>query len=120
MTDLGDAFPGAILVFAKLTESLTDKEKSLLIPFVEESWKRYADQPFNPVMILTGKELFLDLLWESHLDKVRFKDILDVCSLTQNIHLGRDFRGELYNRIMKRVSHTPGSPIVKRQDNQNE
>ena len=120
MTDLGNAFPGAILVFAKLTEYLSDEEKALLLPFVEESWNRYeSSEPFNPVMILTGKELFLDLLWESHLDKVRYKDLLDICSLTQKIHLGRDFRGEQYNRIEQRVNRTPWSPIVRPQNNQN-
>ena len=120
MTDLGNAFPGAILVFAKLTATLNNAEKALLLPFVEESWNRYENsEPFNPVMILTGKELFLDLLWESHLDKVRYKDLLDICSLTQKIHLGRDFRGEQYNRIEQRVNRTPWSPIVRPQNNQN-
>ena len=121
MTDLGNAFPGAILVFAKLTATLNNAEKALLLPFVEESWNRYeSSEPFNPVMILTGKELFLDLLWESHLDKVRYKDLLDICSLTQKIHLGRDFRGEQYNRIEQRVNRTPWSPIVRPENNQNE
>lgn len=120
MADLGNAFPGAILVFAKLTESLSNEEKALLIPFVETSWKRSKKgQPFNPVMILTGKELFLDLLWESHLDKVQFNDLLDICSLTQMVHLGRDFRDEQYNRNNPRVNRTPWSPIVRPQNIQN-
>ena len=98
MTDIGNAFPGAILVFAKLTESFNDEEKALLIPFVKASWKRYSkNQPYNPILILTGKELYLDLLWESHLDKVRYQDLLDICSLTQELYLDRDFRGEQYN-----------------------
>ena len=121
MTDLGNAFPGAILVFAKLTEYLSDEEKALLLPFVEESWNRYeSSEPFNPVMILTGKELFLESLWESHLKDVQFRDLLDICSLTQKIHLDRDFRGEQYNRIEHRVNRTPWSPIVRPQNNQNE
>ena len=121
MTELGNAFPGAFLVFAKLTETFSEEEKALFLPFVETSWIRSEKgQPFNPVMILTGKELFLDLLWESHLDKVRYKDLLDICSLTQKIHLGRDFRGEQYNRIEQRVNRTPWSPIVHPQNNQNE
>ena len=120
MEKVGNAFPGSTVVFAKLTETLTDAEKEILIPFVEASWKRSENrQPFNPVMILTGKELFLDLLWESHLDKVRFKDLLDICSLTQRVHLGRDFRDEQYNKIKQRVNRTPWSPIVRPQSNQN-
>lgn len=121
MEKVGNAFPGSTLVFAKLTETLTDAEKEILIPFVEASWKRSENrQPFNPVMILTGKELFLDLLWESHLDKVRFKDLLDICSLTQKIHLGRDFRAEQYNKINQRVNRTSWSPIVRPENNQNQ
>ena len=120
MEKVGNAFPGSTVVFAKLTETLTDAEKEILTPFVEASWKHSEDrQPFNPVMILTGKELFLDLLWESHLDKVRFKDLLDICSLTQKVHLGRDFRNEQYNRINQRVNRTSWSPIVRPQSNQN-
>ena len=40
MEKVGNAFPGSTLVFAKLTETLTDEEKEILIPFVEASWKR--------------------------------------------------------------------------------
>ena len=121
MEKVGNAFPGSTLVFAKLTETLTDEEKEIFIPFVEASWKRSENrQPFNPVMILTGKELFLDLLWESHLDKVQFKDLLDICSLTQRVHLGRDFWDEQYNRINRRVNRTSWSPIVRQQNNQNQ
>ena len=113
MEKVGNAFPGSTLVFAKLTETLTDEEKEILTPFVEASWKRSENsQPFNPVMILTGKELFLDLLWESHLAKVRFKDLLDICSLTQRVHLGRDFRDEQYNRINQRVNRVRPFPEV--------
>ena len=111
MTDLGNAFPGAILVFAKLTESFNDEEKALLSPLVEASWKGYdKHQPYNPILILTGKELYLDLLWESHLDKVRYQDLLDICSLTQELYLGRDFRGEQYNSIEQRVTRATWSP----------
>ena len=93
------------------------REKEILIPFVETSWKRSENrQPFNPVMILTGKELFLDLLWESHLDEVQFKDLLDICSLTQRVHLGRDFQDEQYNRIEQRVNRTSWAPIVHPQN----
>ena len=120
MEKVGNAFPGSTLVFAKLTETLTDEEEKILTPFVEASWERYSNnQPFNPVMILTGKELFLDLLWESHLDKVQFKDLLDICSLTQRVHLGRDFQGEQHNRINRRVNRTSWSPIVRPQNIQN-
>ena len=120
MTDLGNAFPGAILVFAKLTESFNDEEKALLSPLVEASWERYGkNQPYNPILILTGKELYLDLLWESHLAKVRYWDLLDICSLTQELYLGGDFRGKQYNSTEQPVTRTTWSPIVRPQNNQN-
>ena len=119
MIELGNAFPGAILVFAKLTESFNDEEKALLIPFVKASWERYGkNQPYNPILILTGKELYLDMLWESHLDKVQYQDLLDICSLTQELYLGKDFRGEQYNSIEQRVTRATWSPIVRPQNNQ--
>ena len=64
MTDLGKAFPGAILVFAKLGEHLLDEEKAVLYPLVNRSRRsRKNNTPFNPILILTGKELF----WKSPL-----------------------------------------------------
>ena len=110
MTDLGNAFPGAVLVFAKLSESFNDNEKALLIPFVEASWKRYdKNQPYNPILILTGKELYLDSLWESHLD--RYTDLLDICTLTQELYLGRDFRGDQYNSVAQRTTWLPADEL---------
>ena len=54
-------FPGAVLVFATLNTNLTDSEKKLLRPIVNEG-RRYwrAERPYNPVLVLTGNELFAD------------------------------------------------------------
>lgn len=59
MTLLAEQFPGALLVFATLRKSLTNQEKRLLRPVVNRGrrcWK--AEQPCNPVLVLTGNELF--------------------------------------------------------------
>ena len=62
MIDLGEAFPGAILVFAKLDENLRDEEKAILCTLVNHSRiNRMNNSPFNPILILTGQELF----WKS-------------------------------------------------------
>ena len=62
MVDLGKAFPGAIIAFAKLEEHLRDEEKTILCALVNRSRKnRLNNRPFNPILILTGKELF----WKS-------------------------------------------------------
>ena len=103
MVDLGKAFPDAVLVFATLKEQLSDNEKKILRPMVNNSrrnWKRGI--PFNPVLILTGTELF----WQSGLsewqqkmeEKIRFIDypspprsqLLVFCDFTQQVYLNMD------------------------------
>ena len=99
MTDLGKAFPGAILVFAKLEEHLLDEEKAILCPLVNRSRRnRKSNSPFNPVLILTGKELF----WKSRLSRwweerggmrmaVNAREgMFELCDLTQQINLNID------------------------------
>ena len=92
MVNLGDAFPGAILVFATLKESLKQKEKTVLRRVVSRSRKqRKNNRPFNPVLILTGKELFLQSFWQSHLDDLGPRsDMVELCDLTQQLNLGID------------------------------
>jgi len=61
MISLAKEFPGAVLVFATLRKSLTGQEKQILRPVVNRGrryWK--AEHPYNPVLILTGNELFAD------------------------------------------------------------
>ena len=103
MTDLGKAFPDAVLVFATLKECLSDNEKKILRPIVNNSRKnRKKGIPFNPVLILTGTELF----WQSSLsewqqkmeEKIRFIDhprpprsqLLVFCDHTQQVYLNMD------------------------------
>ena len=103
MVDLGKAFPDAVLVFATLKEQLSDNEKKILRPMVNNSRKnRKRGIPFNPVLILTGTELF----WQSGLsewqqkmeEKIRFIDypspprsqLLVFCDFTQQVYLNMD------------------------------
>jgi hypothetical protein len=61
MAILAEQFPGAVLVFATLKKSLTNTEKRVLRAVVNRGrryWK--AERPYNPVLILTGNELFTD------------------------------------------------------------
>jgi hypothetical protein len=61
MIELSAQFPGAVLVFATLKKQLTEKEKKLLRPVVNRGRKYWKDgRPYNPVLILTGNELFSD------------------------------------------------------------
>jgi hypothetical protein len=58
---LSKAFPGAVLVFATLRKELSIEEKKLLYRLVNRGRKYWkADRPYNPVLILTGSELFAE------------------------------------------------------------
>ena len=112
MRQLGEAFPGAMLVFATLKECLSQKEKNILQPLVMRSRKNWkADRPFNPVMILTGKELFLESVWDSHLKNTMWQeDLLELCDDTQRINLGMVSRYQwLQGQSVRRTSITPTS-----------
>ena len=107
MMDLGKAFPEAVLVFATLKEHLRDNEKKILRPMVNNSRKNWRRSiPFNPVLILTGTELF----WQSSLSewqqkmekKIRSLDypshprseLLVCCNLTQQVYLNMEPRNQ--------------------------
>ncbi len=102
MKDLGKAFPGAILVFAKLGKSLDRKEKKVLRSIVNHSRKnRKNSRPFNPILILTGIELiseahFTDTWRRSGGIHTRFANsstlssLLELCDCTQQIYLDMD------------------------------
>lgn len=100
MRQLADAFPGAILVFSTLRNSLASGEIRLLRPLVNRGRKYWkAERPFNPVMILTGTELFSSWgtpeCWKGKGE--RFEDIykhheymrnlLELCDVTQQLYL---------------------------------
>ncbi len=105
MGRLGEAFPGAVLVFATLKESLNDEEKAILHPLVNrcrEYWKN--ERPINPVLILTGRDLFLDSFRRSHLENYTLRrDLFEFCDLTQQINLGMD---SWHQWLDKQYGHT--------------
>ncbi len=95
-------FPGVVLVFATLRDCITDKEKRLLRPVVNRGrryWK--AERPFNPVLVLTGTELFS---WKSPTNTWEDKggrhaafrhrwfesDLIKLCDATQQLYLDMD------------------------------
>jgi len=101
MNSLTTQFPGALLVFATLNTSLTERERKLLIPLVSRGrryWK--TDRPYNPVLVLTGNELLTDKnprrQWEKlGGDFVRHsrawgdqRELVSLSDATQQIYLG--------------------------------
>lgn len=121
MINLGDAFPGSVLVFATLKKSLNQKEKTILRPVVNRSRKsRKNDRPFNPVLILTGIELFSELdlsqSWEeaggihaTFAQTPALANLLKLCDLTQQIYLDMDPWDQWLDRQLGivRTSTTP-------------
>lgn len=94
-------FPGAVLVFATLRTELTDREKRLLRPLVNKGRKYWkADRPCNPVLILTGIELFSEwrpeYFWKdagathaAFANRLRgHASLLELCDATQQLYLG--------------------------------
>ncbi len=95
MRHLAENFPGAILVFSTLRESLTPPEiaaLSRLASFGRRYW--LAGRPVNPVLILTGIELLnwkrapdcWDEKWREQFKLVR--SLLVHCDASQQIYLG--------------------------------
>jgi hypothetical protein len=97
---LADQFPGAFLVFATLRRSLTQKEKKLLRPVVNRGRKYWTDErPYNPVLILTGTELFSNWrppqCWKDaggihapFAQKYKYlRNLFELCDATQQLYL---------------------------------
>jgi len=95
MRYLAETFPGAILVFSTLRESLTKEEIAALTrlaKFGRKYWK--ADRPINPVLVLTAAELLTweqpPQCWNEEMQK-RFQNLhslMEHCNASQQIYLG--------------------------------
>lgn len=95
MRYLAKTFPGAILVFSTLRESLTKEEVTALTrlaKFGRKHWK--ADRPLNPVLVLTGRELLTwkspPLCWTEE-EQNRFQNVhtlIELFNASQQIYLG--------------------------------
>ncbi|NQU77226.1 hypothetical protein HQ544_00860 [Candidatus Falkowbacteria bacterium] len=101
MRQIADNFPGAVIAFCTLRSILTDREKKIIAKLARRGRKHFkAEQWMNPVLILTGIELFNDFeppyCWKgkgaSHnafADNWRVQDgIQELCNVTQQIYLG--------------------------------
>jgi len=130
MLALAKDFPGAILVFATLRKELTENEKKLLRPFVNRGRKYWkAERPYNPVLILTGTEIFADFRpeysWKdatpAHTAMAQktqgHLSLLELCDATQQLYLDmkpwHEWLRERWN--LKRVKATQkATPTISR------
>lgn len=102
METLAANFRGAVLVFSTLRKELTSNEKTMLRAFVNKGRKNYkAEKPNNPVIILTGTELFASgrppKCWEdarltipSPYNSFFIPELVKLSDATQQLHLGME------------------------------
>jgi len=115
MNAVSKEFPGAVIVFATLRDSLKESERMLLRPLVNKGrryWK--TDRPYNPVLILTGNELLTEKNPRSQWEKLGGnharhsrqwgdrRELVSLADATQQIYLGMQpwhtWLEERYNR----------------------
>ena len=100
---MAEVFPRAVLCFATFRESLTSKEKQVLTTIVRRGRTSLrTGRVRNPVLILTGKELFAQFHWNRDLyevygDRAEYarmaylrRDIEELCDFTQQVISGRN------------------------------
>ena len=101
MRRLADKFPGAVIIFCTLRETLTNREKKIIAKLARRGRKHFkSEQWINPVLILTGIELFSDFEppscyekrgapYETFASNWHIRDgIQNLCDATQQMHLG--------------------------------
>ena len=94
MRYLAKTFPGAVLVFSTLRKTLSPAEIAE-IGRIARTGRKYwkSERPINPVLVLTGTELFGDTAppycWDDATKK-RFEHVhglIDLCDATQQVYL---------------------------------
>lgn len=94
MRYLAKTFPGAVLVFSTLRKMLSPTETAEIGKIAKAGRKYWkAERPVNPVLVLTGTELFGDVgppyCWDDA-TKMRFEHVhglIDLCDATQQLYL---------------------------------
>jgi hypothetical protein len=105
MKTMAQQFPGAILAFATLRKKLTPREIKEITKIAKAGMKLWkAERPLNPVLVLTGHELFARFspphCWDGLTIPGWAKQaysLLEVCNATQAIHLGMPLWAETWN-----------------------
>lgn len=91
---LAEAFHGAVLVFSTFRKSLTRWELARIASLAKAGRKLRPRRPINPVLVLTGTELFHwsfpPHCWEPPIQEKfpRAYELMMLCEATQEIYLG--------------------------------
>jgi len=111
MGKLADKFPGSIIAFCTLRETLTNHEKIIIAKLARRGRRHFkAEQWINPVLILTGIELFnffepptcwkdKGLPYEKFANEWNILNgIQNLCDVTQQMHLGIESYWDWYEQ----------------------
>ena len=116
MRRIGDRFPGAALVFATLNSQLTPDDIDLIKPLAEAGREPIHDDHWkNPVVILTGRELFSETgpptCWEGLSETEEFatmhraaSSLHGLADVTQRLYLGMEPRSDYIGRWIRNRS----------------
>ena len=123
---LANLFPGAVIAFCTLRRDLEASEKKKIAAFARRGrryWK--AEQWYNPVLVLTGIELFSDFgppsCWEDAGGKYTklgdsyhgYDGIQELCDATQQIHLDMEPYWTWYQKHLDKVNQRRLKKIQK-------
>lgn len=94
MKFLAKTFPGAVLIFSTLRKKI-NKNEIAEIKKIAKTGRKYwkAERPINPVLILTGNELFSNFgppyCWDDETKKKfdHFRGLIGLCDATQQLYL---------------------------------
>lgn len=120
-------FPGAILCFCTFNETLNNHEIRGLTKLANQGRKRMdVGKQMNPVLILTGRELFSEFMmtdsYSIYGDKAEYArsmymrdDIQELCDFMQQLYLGMPSYHEWLQetrrkRAAKLAARNPGTP----------
>jgi hypothetical protein len=116
MEAIAAQFPGAILAFCTLRKTLEPREIRQLKRLTKKGMKYWkTERPINPVLILTGHELFdrfgAPYCWKnlSVPDWAKqARSVLDQCNATQGIYLGLPHWQETWRKEFERRRRRKG------------
>ncbi|HEC64356.1 MAG TPA: hypothetical protein ENI23_03585 [bacterium] len=128
MRQIANNFPGSVIAFCTLRPTLTEREKKLIAPFARSGRKHFkSEQWINPVLVLTGMELFdffgAPSCWKdkgspyhAFASDYRVRNgIQELCDASQQMHLGIESYWEWYEqKEKKKLSKKQAQPQQKK------
>lgn len=126
MKQIADAFPGSVIVFCTLRPTLSNREKTSIAKLARKGRNFFkAEQWMNPILILTGIELFSDFgppdCWKDKGEPYSkfaesyrgYNGIQELCDVTQQMHLGMESYWEwIEKQRNKRMRDNGGREIM--------